>query len=107
MFVTYSSGCTATLELDTDFNGIPDEFYIFKYGVPQQEDMRPNGLKYTTVREIFQNGVLVEILRGGDSNGNFKEDVRYDPFFNPISINVNSAMTNTATTFQLLSLPPK
>jgi len=107
MFVTYSNGCTATLELDTDFNGIPDEFYIFKYGVPQQEDMRPNGSKFTTTREVFQNGVLVEILRGGDSNGNFKEDVRYDPFFNPISINANSAVTNTATTFQLLSPPLK
>jgi hypothetical protein len=102
-FVTYSNGSTATLEQDTDFNGIPDEFYIFKHGVLQREDIRPNGSKFTTTREIFQNGVLVEILRGGDSNGNFKEDVRYDPFFNPISINANSAVTNTATTFQLLS----
>ena len=96
MFVTYSNGCTATVELDTDFNGIPDEFYIYKYGVLQQEDVRPNGSKFTTTREIFQNCVLTEIWRGGDSNGNFKEVVRYDPFFNPIS-------TNIPTAFQLLS----
>ncbi len=104
MFVTYSNGCTATLELDTDFNGIPDEFYTYnKYGVIQQMDVRPNGAKFTTTREFFQNGVLTEIWRGGDSNGNFKEVVKYDPFFNPISINANSAVTNTAATFQLLS----
>jgi len=96
MFVTYSSGCTATVELDTDFNGIPDEFYIYKYDVLQQEDVKPNGSKFTTTREIFQNGVLTEIWRGGDSNGTFKEVVRYDPFFNPIS-------TNIPTAFQLLS----
>jgi hypothetical protein len=100
MFVTYSNGSTATLELDTDFDGKPDEFYMFKYGVLQQEDMRPNGSKFTTTREIFQNGVLTEIWRGGDSNGHFKEVVCYDPFFNPIS-------TNTAIAFQLLSPPPK
>jgi hypothetical protein len=99
-FVTYSNGSTATLEQDTDFNGIPDEFYIFKNGVLQQEDVRPNGSKFTTTREIFQNGVLTEIWRGGDSNGHFKEVVQYDPFFNPIS-------TNTAIAFQLLSPPPK
>lgn len=104
---TFSNGCPVTLEQDTDFNGIPDEFCTYKNGVIQQADWRPNGSKFTTTREIFQNGVLTEIWRGGDSNGNFKEDVRYDPFFNPISINANSAMTNTATTFQLLSLPPK
>jgi hypothetical protein len=42
--------------------------------------------------------VVTEILRGGDSNGNFKEDVRYDEFFNPIS-------TNNSTTFQLSPSP--
>jgi hypothetical protein len=92
---TYSNGSLATLEIDTDFNGIPDEFYIFKYGILQQMDVRPNGSKFTTTREIFQNGVLTEIWRGGDSNGSFEEVVRYDPFFNPIS-------TNIPTAFQLL-----
>lgn len=96
MFVTYSNGCTATAELDTDFSGIPDEFYIYKYSVLQQLDIRPNGSKFTMTREIFQNGVLTEIWRGGDGNGIFKEVVRYDPFFNPIS-------TNPATAFQLFS----
>ena len=93
---TYSNGSPVTLEKDTDFNGIPDEFCTFKYGILQQLDMKPNGSKFITDREIFKNGVLTQILRGGDSNGNFKEDVRYDPFFNPIS-------TNIPATFQLLS----
>jgi hypothetical protein len=103
VFYTYSNNELVSVERDEDFNGIPDAFCTYKYDLLQQVDIKPNGSKYTTVREIFQNGVLVEILRGGDSNGNFKEDVRYDPFFNPISINANSAVTNTATTFQLLS----
>jgi hypothetical protein len=93
---TYSNGSPVTLEKDTDFNGMPDKFCTYKYGLIQQADMRPNGSKFTTTREFFQNGVLIVIWRGGDSNGVFKEDVRYDPFFNPIS-------TNTATAFQLLS----
>ena len=67
-------------------------------------DMKPNGSKFTTTREIFQNGVLTEILRGGDSNGNFKEVVRYDPFFNPVPINFNPISTNAPIAFQLL--PP-
>jgi hypothetical protein len=93
---TYSNGSPVTLEKDTDFNGIPDEFCTYKYGIVQQADWRPNGSQFITTREIFQNGVLTEIWRGGDSNGHFKEVVRYDPFFNPIS-------TNTAVAFQLLS----
>jgi hypothetical protein len=31
--------------------------------------------------------VLTEVWRGGDSNGNFREVVKYDPFLNPISTN--------------------
>jgi hypothetical protein len=84
---TYSNGALVSMEKDTDFNGKPDEFFTYKYGVVQQADIKPNGAKYATQRELFQNGVLVEILREGDGSGNFKEAVRYDPFFNPISTN--------------------
>jgi hypothetical protein len=38
--------------------------------------------------------VLTEILRGGDSIGNFKEVVKYDPFFNPVPIGFNPVSTN-------------
>jgi hypothetical protein len=94
--VTYSNGAPATMEKDTDFNGVPDWFCTYKYGRLQQTDMKPNGSKFTTTRELYQNGVLTEIWRGGDSDGHFKEVVRYDPFFNPIS-------TNLPTTFKLLT----
>ncbi len=93
---TFSDDGMDTLQKDTDFNGIPDEFCIYKHQLIQQMDIKPNNAKFTTTREFFQNGVLTEIDRGGDSNGNFKEIVRYDPFFNPISI-------NAATEFQLLT----
>ena len=99
-FWTFSDDGMDTLQVDTDFNGIPDEFYTYKYHIIQQLDIKPNGSKFSTVREIFQNGVLTEIDRGGDSNGNFKEKVQYNPFFNPIGIN-NSAVNPTA--FQLLT----
>lgn len=98
---TYSNSLPKTLEKDNDFNGIPDEFCTYKYGILQQEDMRPNGSTFTTEREIFQNGVLTEIDRGGDSNGNFKEIVRYDPFFNPVD--TSPINTNISVPFQLLS----
>jgi len=84
---TYSNGVVVKMEKDTDFNGTPDEFCTYKHGVVQQVDIRPNGAKYATQRQLYQNGVLVEILRGGDASGNFNEVVRYDPFFNPISTN--------------------
>ena len=66
-------------------------------------DMKPNGSKFATQRWLYQNGVLTEILRGGDSNGNFKEDVHYDPFFNPIPINFTPISSKAPTAFQLLS----
>jgi hypothetical protein len=97
---TYSNGTLISMQKDTDFNGVPDEFCTYKYGILQQMDIKPNGAKFATQRWLYQNGVLVEILRGSDSNGNFKEAVKYDPFFNPISI-------NAATEFQLLSPSPK
>ena len=96
VFYTYSNRALVSVERDTDFNGTPDEFCTYKNDLLQQMDMKPNGVKYATVREVFQNGVPTEIWRGGDSNGNFKEVTRYDPFFNPISI-------NTPAAFQLLS----
>jgi hypothetical protein len=95
-FWTFSDDGTDTVQSDTDFNGIPDEFSTYKHEMPQQVDFRPNGSKFTTTREIFQNGVLTEIWRGGDSDGHFKEVVRYDPFFNPVS-------TNISTEFKLLT----
>jgi hypothetical protein len=90
-FWTFSDDGTDTVQNDTDFNAIPDVFSIYKHEIIQQVDFRPNGSKFTTTREIFQNGVLTEIWRGGDSDGHFKEMVRYDPFFNPISTNIPAA----------------
>jgi hypothetical protein len=90
-----------TCQVDMDFNGVPDELCIYKHQIIQEVDTRPNGANFTTVREIYQNGVLTEIDRGGDSNGNFKEKVRYDPFFNPIG--ANPINTNIPGPFQLLS----
>jgi hypothetical protein len=100
---TFSDDGTDTLQKDNDFNGIPDEFCVYKNRIIQQMDMKPNGSKFTTTREIFQNGVLTEISRGGDSSGHFKEAVKYDPFFNPIPIGLNLTSTNPPAAFQLLS----
>ena len=87
LFWMYSNGELVASKEDTDYNGTPDAFCTFSNHIIQQLDMKPNGAKFTTMREIFKNGVVTEIWRGGDSNGNFKEVVRYDPFFNPISTN--------------------
>jgi hypothetical protein len=84
---TYSDGGLDRLQKDTDFNGIPDEFCTYKYRIIQHEEMKPNGSKFATEQEFYKNGVLTEVWRGGDSNGDFKEKVHYDPFFNPISTN--------------------
>jgi hypothetical protein len=87
-FVTYSDNEITGIERDTDFNGVPDEFLTYREHLPQQLDIKPNGSKFTTVRQFYSNGVTTEIWSGGDSNGNFREKVAYDPFFNPIHTNV-------------------
>ncbi|HLZ54813.1 MAG TPA: hypothetical protein VKS19_10075 [Verrucomicrobiae bacterium] len=81
----YSDDGTDTLERDTDFNGIPDVFSTYKNRIIQQVDVKPNGSKLSTERELYRNGVLTEIERGENKDGDFKEIVRYDPFFNPVS----------------------
>ena len=91
-FWTFSEDGRDTFNKDTDFNGIPDEFGTYKHQIIQMLEMKPNGSKFATKREYFKNGVLTEIWRGGDSNGNFKEVVQYDPFFNPISTNAPAGL---------------
>jgi hypothetical protein len=85
--LTYSDGALVKMAKDTDFNGTPDEFCTYKDGLPQQVDFRPNGAKFPTRRELFQNGVLSEVFLEPDTNGRFTELVKYDPFSNPISTN--------------------
>lgn len=86
-FWTYRPGGVDTLEKDTDFNGVPDVFCTYKYRIIQTVEVRPNGSKFATQREHYKNGVLTEVWRDGDSNGNFHEVIKYDPFRNPISTN--------------------
>jgi hypothetical protein len=86
-FWRYSNNDLVAMDKDNDFNGVLDEFCIYKFHIPLQLDIKPNGSKFTTLREFFSNGVLTEVWSGGDSNGNFKEKVSYDPFFNPIHTN--------------------
>jgi hypothetical protein len=99
----YSNDTLVAMEKDTDFNGTPDLFCTYRYGILQQADFKPNGSQFTVTRELYQNGVLTDILRGGDRNGNFKEDMHYDPFLNRIPISFNPINTNASTAFQLLS----
>jgi hypothetical protein len=79
------------MEKDTDFNGVPDMFCTYKYGILQKVEIRPNGSTFATGRDYFKNGVLTEVWRGGDSHGNFREIIKYDPFENPISTNCPAA----------------
>lgn len=87
VFWTIRSDGSDRVERDTDFNGVPDVFCTYKYQIIQSAEIRPNGSKFATEREFYKNGVLTEIWSGGDSNGNFREIVKYDPFMNPISTN--------------------
>jgi hypothetical protein len=84
---TYSDDGIDTCQRDTDFNGTPDEFSTYKKRILQGVEIKPNGSKFAITKEIFSNGVLTEIWRGGDSNGNFRTVEKYDAFFNPISTN--------------------
>jgi len=97
-FWIYSNNEVVRAEKDNDFNGVPDEFVTYKDHLPQQLDIKPNGSKFPTVRQLFSNGVTTEISWGGDSNGNFRETVSYDPMFNPIRTN---------SPFHFLSVPDR
>jgi hypothetical protein len=98
----YSNDTLVSMQKDTDFNGTPDVYCTYKYGIIQQADIRPNGSKFAITRELFQNGVLTDILRGGDRDGNFKEDEHYDPFLNRVPANFNSISTNAPKALQFL-----
>jgi len=87
-FWTYSNNEVTSMKKDTDFNGVPDEFCTYKFHVVQKVDIRPNGAKFTTTRELLSNGVVTEIWRGGDTNGDFQEAIVYDPMFTPIRTNI-------------------
>jgi hypothetical protein len=87
VFWTLQPDGSDTYEKDSDFNGVPDIFCTYKHRIIQKVEVRPNGLLFATEREYYTNGILTEIWRGGDSNGNFREIVKYDPFLNPISTN--------------------
>lgn len=86
-FWTFRPDGKDTLEKDTDFNGVPDMFCTYKHRIIQTVEVRPNGSNFATKRDYYKNGVLTEVWRGGDSNGNFREVIKYDPFMNPISTN--------------------
>ena len=87
-FWMYADDLPVAQEVDTDFNGLTDEFSTFKYGTIEQLDIRPDESKFAVTREVFTNGVLFEIWRGGDSHGHFDEVVRYDSHFNPTNKSV-------------------
>lgn len=91
-FWTFRPDGADTIEKDTDFNGVPDMFCTYKYRILQKVEVRPNGSKFATQRQYYKNGVLTEVWRGGDSNGNFREVIKYDPFLNPISTNTPSGL---------------
>lgn len=92
-FWSYADGKLVSAKKDTDFNGTPDEFSIYSNSIIQQVDMKPNGSSYSELRDFYKNGVLTEEWRGGDSNGNFKTIVRYDPFMEPVSTNMFHLLT--------------
>ena len=87
-FWKYSNNDLVSMEKDSDFNGVPDEIVTYKSHIPQQLDIKPNGSKFTTIRELYSNGITTEVWSGGDSNGNFQQVVKYDPLFQPISTNI-------------------
>ena len=97
----YSNGDLLKMEKDCDFNGVPDEYCTYKYGVIQEVDMRPNGSQFTTIRELYVNGVLSEIWRGGDADGLFTEIVKYNALYEPISTNTGMFPLNSAHSSQV------
>jgi hypothetical protein len=84
---TYSNGTLVAMEKDRDFNGTPDEYCTYTNGILDQVDVRPNGALFPTQRQLYRNGIVVEVLKDPDGSGGFRESVRYDPFFNPVSTN--------------------
>ena len=106
LWVTYSNSSPASEEQDVDYNGIPDIFTTYSNGQIQQLDVRPNGLKFAITREIFKHGLLTEIWRGGDSQGNFNTFEKYDLFLNEVESThhyLTPPNTNVSGPFELLT----
>lgn len=95
-FITYSNDVPLTFKKDSDFNGIPDMFGSYQDGIIKEVDYKPNGLPFTRTREIFKDGILSVVWRGGDKDGVFRERQDYDAFINPVQ-------TNRAKPFHLIT----
>jgi hypothetical protein len=74
-------------QLDTDSNGVPDVTITYKFGQTVRADYQPNGTNVVTVRDLYENGLLVEELRDTDWDGYFDVSVKYDALLNPIQTN--------------------
>ena len=64
-----------------------DVFFIYKNGVVEQTDWKPNGTNVVLLRQLYRHGILREQLHDTDGDGKFDVSVEFDPFNNPISTN--------------------
>jgi len=67
-------------EVDTDFDGKPDLFTTFEYGVPRSTDVRPGDSEIVIRRWLFQHGVLSEERVDENADGQFDYRRYFDPF---------------------------
>lgn len=74
------AGVVERQESDTDFDGKPDLFTTFEYGVQRSTDVRPGDSKIVIRRWLFKHGVLNEERVDENADGKFDYRRFFDPF---------------------------
>jgi hypothetical protein len=68
-WMEWKRGSLFFAKLDTDFNGTPDVFQVFKNGVVILATWRPNGSKKVVRMELYRHGVKIQEFIDQDGNG--------------------------------------
>jgi hypothetical protein len=83
-WTTYKDPFNSVEKVDTDFDGKVDVTVYYVNGLVQRKDWYPGDSPIIQRREIYEHGVLKEMLSDADQDGVFHLKTTYDRYERPI-----------------------
>jgi Putative prokaryotic signal transducing protein len=82
-WIEFQNGDPIIGKVDMDFNGVPDEIYEYKDGLPIRSQIKPNDSSKPTRTRMYTHRMLAEELVDSDQDGKPDYRIKYDAFSNP------------------------
>jgi hypothetical protein len=82
-WATYKDLFNYVEKVDTDFDGKPDVTVYYFNSLVQRKDWYPGDSPIIERREVYEHGVLKEVLRDTDHDGIFDSKTTYDRYERP------------------------